>query len=205
MKIKVSDITVNEILKLTREARKESASFSRLLAINERVANAVNRRINTFNKNKKSSPALKKLEHYTKKQRGIKTGKLSKSKKQSIEELKMNILEGLKFMNAKTGTLKGYRNYQNKNIENLSSRYGIDISPEEADRFAEFAQTEFFNYLKDFDSDRILKDFLDFAKSDLTVEEVNRRWKDFTERKEESILDVLEEFEEDYRNENPFT
>lgn len=205
MKIKVSDITANEILKLTREARKDSASLSRLHAINERVANAVNRRINTFNKNKTSSPALKKLEHYTKKQRGIKTGKLSKSKKQSIEELKMNILEGLKFMNSKTGTVKGYREYQNKNIEDLTSRYGIDISPKDSDKFADFAQTEFFKYLKDFDSDRILKDFIEFSKSDLTVEEVNRRWKDFTERKEESILDVLEEFEEVYGDENPFT
>lgn len=205
MTIKVSDITANEMLKLAREARHDSASLFRLQKYNERVANAVNRRIDTFNRNKTQSPALKKLEHYTKKQRGNKTGKISKSKMQSIEELKMNLLEGLKFLNAKTGTVKGFRDYQRNNMKELTERYGIDISAQEAEKFAEFAQTEFFKYLKEFDSDRILKDFLDFSKTDLTVEEVNRKWKDFTENKETSILDVLEDFEEVFGDDNPFT
>ena len=204
MKIEVYDITANEILKLTREAHHDSASLSRLQIYNERVANAVNRRINTFNRNKIQSPALKKLEHYTKKQRGNKTGKISKSKKQSIEELKMNLLNGIKFLKAKTGTVKGYRDYQRNNMQELSERYGIDISKQDSEKFAEFAQTEFFKYLKEFDSDRILKDFLDFSKTDLTVEEVNRKWKDFTENKETSILDALEGFEEVFGNENLF-
>lgn len=201
--MKLSDITVNDILKLTAKASHDSDALTALQKINQMVANNANRRMKTFNKADQKSPAMKQLQKAAKRITGSKTGNLSKSKKLTVKELKQQILSGMKFLNAKTGTLKGYNEWVIENIEAIEDRYKIKLDRDKIEEFKDFLDTEMFKELKDFDSDRILKDAVNMVNAGVTAEELNASWERYQNHQSVSLLDEWEDLKN--ASESPFT
>ena len=116
--------------------------------------------------------------------------KLYKSKADVI-----NHIEELQhFLGAKTSTVEGYRNTQEKRI-NKFREHGVDIPKGAEDEFNQFLETSQFNALKSqLDSNQIIDIYVSAKKKNKTVEEINKEFKKFLEDTEDTYtIDKIQE------------
>lgn len=180
-------VSTNEVYRLTRRAERGDASALRdLQKLNERIANNVNRRMKNLEKRSLKSPAVGYMKNYLE-SKGRKV--LSKSKKLSPKELKQQILRGQKFLSAKTGSVKGQKEYEKKQIEQMK-QYGIDLSKDRMmEKWAAFTQSSIFNEMMEFDSERTLDEGLNSLHQGRSLDELEELFEKY-KNKEMELLDV---------------
>lgn len=189
--MKISDITTQYILNLTWRARTDGRALTELQKISYRVADNANRRFKTFEKHGEKSPAYSIAKSFL-----AKSGRttFSKSKKMPIAEMRDNIIRGLKFLNAKTGTLKGYHEYEDMRLKSMEKRTGVTLNDENYHVFKEFLKTEIWQAYNEFDSKQSAKDAINMINGGLTMEQIKTEWEKYENKVHQSILDVWEEY-----------
>lgn len=188
----IKDINVNKVIRLARKASSgDTEALKTLQEINYRIADNANRRFKTFERNQVYSPSY----NITKNRLGERKT-FSKSKKLTPLEYRDQILNGLKFLNAETGTVKGYREYRKKQLQNLKDNLGIEIDPDRIEEWEEFLRSELFNEFKEFDSERALLEGADAINRGLSIKEVNEKWERYKKENEYTLdtawIDVTE-------------
>ena len=155
----------------------------------------LHKRLKELEKNGLNGQAYGYAEYYNsamkrKKNRFYTGEKLYKSKADVI-----NHIEELQhFLGAKTSTVEGYRNTQEKRI-NKFREHGVDIPKGSEDEFNQFLETSQFNALKSqLDSNQIIDIYVSAKKKNKTVEEINKEFKKFLEDTEDTYtIDKVQE------------
>ena len=170
-------------------------NFSKLIDKAKKYSKLANKRLKELEKNGLNGQAYGYAEYYNsamkrKKNRFYTGEKLYKSKADVI-----NHIEELQhFLGAKTSTVEGYRNTQEKRI-NKFREHGVNIPKGSEDEFNQFLETSQFNALKSqLDSNQIIDIYVSAKKKNKTVEEINKEFKKFLEDTEDTYtIDKVQE------------
>ena len=170
-------------------------NFSKLIDKAKKYSKLANKRLKELEKNGLNGQAYGYAEYYNsamkrKKNRFYTGEKLYKSKADVI-----NHIEELQhFLGAKTSTVEGYRNTQEKRI-NKFREHGVDIPKGSEDEFNQFLETSQFNALKSqLDSNQIIDIYVSAKKKNKTVGEINKEFKKFLEDTEDTYtIDKVQE------------
>ena len=170
-------------------------NFSKLIDKAKKYSKLANKRLKELEKNGLNGQAYGYAEYYNsamkrKKNRFYTGEKLYKTKADVI-----NHIEELQhFLGAKTSTVEGYRNTQEKRI-NKFREHGVNIPKGAEDEFNQFLETSQFNALKSrLDSNQVIDIYVSAKKKNKTVKEINNEFKKFLEETEDTYtIDKVQE------------
>ena len=170
-------------------------NFSKLIDKAKKYSKLANKRLKELEKNGLNGQAYGYAEYYNsamkrKKNRFYTGEKLYKTKADVI-----NHIEELQhFLGAKTSTVEGYRNTQEKRI-NKFREHGVEIPKGSEDEFNQFLETSQFNALKSrLDSNQIIDIYVTAKSKNKTVEEINKEFEKFLEDTEDTYtIDKVQE------------
>lgn len=178
-----------------RASRGDQGALKELRRLNTLAVNRTTRRLKTIHKHLTSTPAEDRL--ITELQRKDRD-RLSKSNKLTAEELRDQLEAINNFEEAKTSTYKGYRQYEEEELERLG-KMGVKLDSQTfRTEWREFLNSEAFQMMKDFDSERALIEGAEALKAGHTVEDLNQAWEEY-QNQNGYFSDVWEKF-----TENPF-
>lgn len=159
-----------------RASRGDQASLRELRRLNTLAVNRTTRRLKTIHKYIPSTPAEERLFKDIKRSG---RDRLSKSNKLTAEELRAQLEAIDKFEEAKTSTYKGYQQYEREELQRLEEMGIILDSRTFRIDWHEFLNSEAFQMMKDFDSERALIEGAEALKNGHTVEELNDAWQQY--------------------------
>lgn len=159
-----------------RASRGDQASLKELRRLNTLAVNRTTRRLKTIHKHIPSTPAEDRLFKDLKRSG---RDRLSKSNKLTAEELRAQLEAIDKFEEAKTSTYKGYQQYEREELQRLEEMGIILDSRTFRIDWHEFLNSEAFQMMKDFDSERALIEGAEALKNGHTVEELNDAWQQY--------------------------
>lgn len=159
-----------------RASRGDQASLRELRRLNTLAVNRTTRRLKTIHKYIPSTPAEDRLFKDIKR---FGRERLSKSNKLTAEELRAQLEAIDKFEEAKTSTYKGYQQYEREELQRLEEMGIILDSRTFRIDWHEFLNSEAFQMMKDFDSERALIEGAEALKNGHTVEELNDAWQQY--------------------------
>lgn len=170
-------------------------NFSKLIDKAKKYSKLANKRLKELEENGFNGQAYGYAEYYNsamkrKKNRFYTGEKLYKSKADVI-----NHIEELQhFLGAKTSTVEGYRNTQEKRI-NKFREHGVDIPKGAEDEFNQFLETSQFNALKSqLDSNQIIDIYVTAKNKNKTLTQINNEFKKFLEDTEDNYtIDKVQE------------
>lgn len=170
-------------------------NFSKLIDKAKKYSKLANKRLKELEKNGLNGQAYGYAEYYNsamkrKKNRFYTGEKLYKTKADVI-----NHIEELQhFLGAKTSTVEGYRNTQEKRI-NKFREHGVNIPKGAENEFNQFLETSQFNALKSrLDSNQIIDIYVTAKSKNKTVKEINKEFKKFLEDTEDTYtIDKVQE------------
>lgn len=170
-------------------------NFSKLIDKAKKYSKLANKRLKELEKNGLNGQAYGYAEYYNsamkrKKNRFYTGEKLYKSKADVI-----NHIEELQhFLGAKTSTVEGYRNTQEKRI-NKFREHGVNIPKGAEDEFNQFLETSQFNALKSrLDSNQIIDIYVTAKSKNKTLKQINKEFKKFLEDTEDTYtIDKVQE------------
>lgn len=179
---------INNINKLARDAKTNNKSLKELQRINKRQIDMTRKRIQNLNKAGLKTPALSVLR--------AKLPKLSKSNKLTPSELKEQILVTGKFLDSKTGSVRGYKKYEKEELSRLKER-GIILTKEEfRGPWKEFLNSDLFKEYKLFDSERAIEEVEKAIREKINPKKAIEAWKNY-ETKSWDIMDAWESMFDD--------
>lgn len=173
-----------------RASRGDQASLRELRRLNTLAVNRTTRRLKTIHKHISSTPAEDRLFKDIKRSG---RDRLSKSNKLTAEELRAQLEAIDRFEEAKTSTYKGYQQYEREELQRLEEMGIILDSRTFRIDWHEFLNSEAFQMMKDFDSERALIEGAEALKNGHTIEELNDAWQQY-QSQNGYFSDVWEKF-----------
>lgn len=122
----VSGMSVQDILNLDNETFNK-LGISDMRKVVGRLVSVGNKRLRTFEKRGETSPATRYIMQ--------KSGGMFSTRGKNLNQLRAEYVRAKSFLQAKTGTIKGWKNVKEKTLAKLKTTYRIDITPEQFDDF----------------------------------------------------------------------
>lgn len=183
-------MTSMQIETLYRRAQNgDTAALSELRYANQIAVNRVKRRIKTIRNHNISTPALDRLEATLERE----NLKLSKSKSLTPDQLRAQLHAIQKFDEAKTGSYKGYLEYESEELERLRESDIVLDRNTFRNEWKDFLNSPLFEEMKAFDSERALLEGAEALKSGRSFTDITEAWEKYTQG-DAYFSEVWEEF-----------
>lgn len=187
-------LSINQIRAKIRKAKNgNQKELDLLLRVNAKEADRANKRLKTQAAKTPNAFAYREAISYlnTEGRKSFSKSKVAFTK--DLDALQAQLLALNRYNRAKSGTVKGARELENKNTEILRT-LGVKVDQIDPDLLRQFLASDIFLEFKRFDSERALLEGTDALLKGRTKEDLQEAWEQYTKDSNATLDDAWEDF-----------